>query len=87
MLLLLCLLQGAFESGSRDVFSLTTNDLGALKTMTLGHNGKGMGAAWQVDTAEIENVDTGVQCAACCGMCFATCCLTCCGQQVRCKKL
>ena len=27
--------------------------------MTLGHNGKGMGAAWQVEIAELEKVSTG----------------------------
>ncbi len=51
--------QSAFENGSRDTFSLTTPQLGAIQTLTLAHDGKGMGAAWQVDTAELENVATG----------------------------
>lgn len=51
--------QSAFENGSRDVFSLTTPQLGAVQTMTLGHNGKGVGAAWQLESAELEKVSTG----------------------------
>jgi hypothetical protein len=43
------------------MFSLTTPVLGMVQTMTLGHNGKGLGAAWQVDTAELENMATGGQ--------------------------
>ena len=49
-----------------DVFSLTTPVLGQkvpgegqVQFLVLGHNNKGMGAAWQVDEAELENVATG----------------------------
>ncbi len=51
--------QGAFERGTHDHFSLTTPQLGHLRELTLGHDGKGLGAAWQVDTAEMEIVATG----------------------------
>lgn len=51
--------KGAFETGCRDVFSLTTPDIGQITAMALSHNDKGMGAAWQVDTAELEKMSTG----------------------------
>jgi hypothetical protein len=57
----LCPTQGAFETGSHDVFSLTTPDITPLRELTLGHDGKGLGAAWYVDTAEMEIVATGEQ--------------------------
>ena len=57
---------GQFEDGMHDVFSLTTPVLGRevpgegqVQFLVLGHNNKGMGAAWQVDSAELENVATG----------------------------
>lgn len=33
-------MQGAFETGSRDVFSLTTPDLGPIRELTMGHDNK-----------------------------------------------
>ncbi|KAG1662011.1 hypothetical protein FOA52_009500 [Chlamydomonas sp. UWO 241] len=51
--------KGAFETGCRDVFSLSTPELGQISGMALSHNNKGIGAAWQVASAELENMTTG----------------------------
>jgi hypothetical protein len=69
--------QGAFETGSHDVFSLTTPDINPLRELTLGHDGKGLGAAWYVDTAEMEVVATGGR------TCLTPCCVASCSIDVK----
>ena len=42
-----------------DVFSISTPELGQVVELALSHNDKGFGAAWQIDSAELENMTTG----------------------------
>ena len=56
---LLAAQKGGFETGMHDVFSVSTPDIGQVVELALSHNDKGFGAAWQVDSAELENMITG----------------------------
>lgn len=49
----------AFEGGCRDVFPLSTPDLGELEEVVIGHNNKGSGAAWYLEALELTNTNTG----------------------------
>ena len=49
----------AFETGGRDTFSISTPELGQVVELVMGHNNKGIGAAWQLDTVELENMKSG----------------------------
>lgn len=51
--------KGAFERAKVDTFSLNTPALGAVQSLTLGHNDKGVGAAWCVARAMLEDMKTG----------------------------
>ena len=42
-----------------DVFSISTPELGQVVELALSHNDKGIGAAWQIDRVELENMTTG----------------------------
>uniref|UniRef100_A0A6B2KZF9 PLAT domain-containing protein n=1 Tax=Arcella intermedia TaxID=1963864 RepID=A0A6B2KZF9_9EUKA len=44
-----------FERGKTDVFQLKLVDLGSLKKIRIGHDGKGIGAGWFLDKVEIES--------------------------------
>lgn len=51
--------KGAFETGCSDAFSVTTPPLGTITALTIGHNNKGMGAAWCLSRAELHNTQSG----------------------------
>uniref|UniRef100_A0A6B2KWS8 PLAT domain-containing protein n=1 Tax=Arcella intermedia TaxID=1963864 RepID=A0A6B2KWS8_9EUKA len=44
----------AFEKGTTDVFRISSTDLGALKKIRLGHDGKGIGSGWFCESVTIE---------------------------------
>jgi hypothetical protein len=46
--------QGSFSRGSKDVFILQVPSLGDLKTVRIGHDGKGLHPAWFLDSVEVE---------------------------------
>ena len=56
---LLAAQKGGFESGMHDVFSVSTPEIGQVVELALSHNDKGFGASWQIDRAELENMNTG----------------------------
>lgn len=45
---------GAFSRGSRDVFTLPLSNLGELKKVRIGHDGKGLQPGWFLDSVEVE---------------------------------
>jgi hypothetical protein len=47
-----------FERGRVDNFGVQTTDLGELKSITIGHNGRGFGSAWFLDKVFIINDKT-----------------------------
>ncbi|MEW5311148.1 MAG: hypothetical protein WDW38_002887 [Sanguina aurantia] len=50
---------GDFERSRSDSFSLSTPELGVLTQLTVGHNNKGVGAAWCLDRVDLQNMHTG----------------------------
>jgi len=47
-----------FETGHVDKFKIATLDLGDLKSITIGHDGKGIGSDWQLDKVMISCEET-----------------------------
>eukprot|EP01046_Picozoa_sp_COSAG06_P033716 COSAG06_NODE_3464_length_5301_cov_4.178201_1_plen_1602_part_01 len=47
-----------FERGETNEFKVQTKDIGKLVKIRIGHDGKGFGAGWHMDSAEIEDEDT-----------------------------
>jgi len=47
-----------FERGRVDNFGIQTTDLGDIKNVTIGHNGRGFGSAWFLDKVFIINPKT-----------------------------
>ena len=47
-----------FERGEINEFKVQTKDIGKLAKIRIGHDGKGFGAGWHMDNAEIEDEDT-----------------------------
>lgn len=61
MLLQLPANKGAYETGGSDQFSLTTPPLGTIAALTIGHNNKGIGAAWCLSRVDLHNTKTGAR--------------------------
>ena len=44
-----------FERGRIDIFGLDSMELGELKKIRIGHDGKGFGAGWFMDWVTVRN--------------------------------
>ncbi|KAH3761318.1 hypothetical protein Pelo_6863 [Pelomyxa schiedti] len=54
-----------FERGKRDIFLVECVDLGELKSVTIGHDGSGLGSAWFLDEVIVqEELSAGPDTAA-----------------------
>jgi len=49
----------SFQIGKTDTFELSARDVGELKKIRLGHDGKGFGASWYVTTVTVEKAADG----------------------------
>lgn len=57
-----------FERGEQSVFELSTQDVGKLTHIDIGHDGKGWGSGWHLDNVIVINKDTGVGAKFHCGL-------------------
>ena len=49
-----------FERGGVDMFRMELEDVGKLRKMRIGHEGKGNRANWYLDKVEMDSIYTGV---------------------------
>ncbi|KAG1672531.1 hypothetical protein FOA52_002840, partial [Chlamydomonas sp. UWO 241] len=48
-----------FERASVDIFTITATNVGDMKSVRIGHDDSGIGAAWHLKMVEVMNITTG----------------------------
>jgi hypothetical protein len=48
-----------FERGQADVFEVTAGSVGTPTSLLIGHDGKGLGAAWHLEQVRVQCAPTG----------------------------
>ena len=48
-----------FERGQKDVFDFKASNVSPMTKIIIGHDGKGLGAGWQLARVIVENVTAG----------------------------
>jgi hypothetical protein len=59
-----------FERGHTDEFLVSCADLGPLRKLRIGHDGRGAGAGWHLDHVEVEDALAGTKWTFPCGRWF-----------------
>ena len=59
-----------FQRGAEDEFSLEAFDVGKISEFEIGHNNRGIGAAWHLQHVEVENLKTGEKALFLCNQWF-----------------
>jgi hypothetical protein len=47
-----------FEKGKKDVFDISTVNIGDVKKINISHDGEGSGAGWYLEKIKIKNLNT-----------------------------
>ena len=45
-----------FEKGKKDVFEISTNNVGEISKVNVSHDGEGAGAGWYLDKVSVKNI-------------------------------
>ncbi|GMH36686.1 hypothetical protein BSKO_04559 [Bryopsis sp. KO-2023] len=61
-----------FERGSVDTFTLHGRNVGIMSGVLVGHDNRGLGAAWHLDKIEVLNMSTSERAVFLCGKWFST---------------
>ena len=60
-----------FERGMVDSFQIKCQDVGVITSARIGHNNRGFGPSWHMQSMTITDQNTGVETVFACGMWFA----------------